>query len=247
MEQQVRSKRAQFATKVLFGVMALIIFSWTSYLTVSFTMMVMPNAFWMVPFLVLVLYDFGCLGWLAVTMFLAEGNVQRSVSIFMVFFNLLGVGLLSMAHIMLGGQQLAEVPTNLGEYALYAIGFSTIINAGAFVVFHLASPSARLAAAIQDEVDEVVDGALTRMKSRRSENSAALADEFGDVMYNTMLGVLTTAFYADVTKRQQRKHSTARPGPVLTEPEFEDLVPEPVAPNGNGATLSRPRKGRPGK
>ena len=62
----------------------------------------------------------------------------------------IGVGLMTIAEIVLGGQTFAEVPAMLGTAAIWAVGIWTFVNVAGIVAFHLSSPDAQIAAAIHE-------------------------------------------------------------------------------------------------
>ena len=201
-----RSKSRQLAAKIVFGFIAVALFSWTAYLTVSFLSMALPGAFWIAPYLGLVVFDVGTIGWMIVNLFLAEGAAQRTVSAGLTLFNLLGVGLISMAEIVLGGQTLTAAPAGLGTAAIWGIGIWTFVNVAAIVAYHMSSPAARLAAAIQDEKDATVDEALQNMRDRREANALALSEQMGGGMYAALISeVLTDADRDGIPDLYERK------------------------------------------
>ena len=212
-----RSKSRQLAAKIVFGFIAVALFSWTAYLTVSFLSMALPGAFWIAPYLGLVVFDVGTIGWMIVNLFLAEGAAQRTVSAGLTLFNLLGVGLISMAEIVLGGQTLTAAPAGLGTAAIWGIGIWTFVNVAAIVAYHMSSPAARLAAAIQDEKDATVDEALQNMRDRREANALALSEQMGGGMYAALISeVLTDADRDGIPDLYERK---ANRGPRISTPE----------------------------
>ena len=165
----------RYATAALFALVSIILVGWTSSLTVGFVQTALPSSYWIVPYLALVIFDGGMLTWLAVYLFLAQGKIQRFVALVMTFWNLLGVGLISAAEILLGGQTLTAAPEMLGTFAIWGLALWTLVNVGAGVVFHLSSPSAKIAAAIQDEKDQVVEDAIDDFQTRREANAMYLS------------------------------------------------------------------------
>lgn len=180
----------RMAAKIVFGFIAVALFMWTAYLTVSFLTMALPGAFWIAPYLGLVVFDLGTIGWMIVNLFLAEGAAQRTISAGLTLFNLLGIGLISMAEIVLGGQTLTAAPAGLGTAAIWGIGIWTFVNVAAIVAYHMSSPEAKLAAAIQDEKDATTEQALTNMRERREANALALSEQMGGDMYRVLLAEL---------------------------------------------------------
>ena len=174
-------------SKVVFGLISLIVLLWTASLTVSFMQGVLPGAFWAVPYLSLVVFDGGMIGWLIVYLYNAEGSMQRTIALGLTVFNLLGVGLMTIAEIVLGGQALTAAPEMLGTVAIWGVGIWTFVNVAGIVAFHLSSPDAKIAAAIQEEKDAVVEEALTDLSNRRTDNAKLLSSQLGAGMFRTCL------------------------------------------------------------
>ncbi len=179
-------------SKIVFGLISVVILMWTASLTISFLQSVLPGQFWAVPYLGLVVFDGGMIGWLIVYLYNAEGSMQRSIALGLTVFNLLGVGMMTIAEIVLGGQTLTVAPAMLGTVAIWGVGIWTIANVAGIVGYHLASPDARIAAAIQEEKDALVDEALNVLRKRRQENAHALSGQMGGAMYAALVSELGT-------------------------------------------------------
>ena len=61
-------------SKIVFGLISLVILLWTASLTTSFLKSVLPGQFWAVPYLGLVVFDGGMIGWMIVYLHNAEGS-----------------------------------------------------------------------------------------------------------------------------------------------------------------------------
>ena len=123
--------------KGLFYAVATILILWTGSLTYAFVATALPQAHWLVPLFALVVFDVGTLAWLKSYLDLAEGSGQRALALVMCVFDFLGVGLMVLAEILLGGQNLVSAPPALGEYAIWGIAIWTVINVGAVITWHL--------------------------------------------------------------------------------------------------------------
>ncbi len=202
-------------SKVVFGLISVVILLWTGYLTTSFLSMVLPASFWVVPYLGLVVFDGGMIGWMFVYLYLAEGSMQRTIALGLTVFNLIGVGLMTIAEIVLGGQTFTAAPEMLGTVAIWGVGIWTFVNVAAIVGFHLSSPDARIAAAIQEEKDAVVDEALTDLSNRRSDNAKLLSSQLGAGMYKTLVSELGADRdgdgLPDVAERPSNRRTPATP------------------------------------
>ena len=220
-----RSGLKRTGSMIVFGLISVTIFLWTAYLTTSFLSMVLPASFWVVPYLGLVVFDGGMIGWMFVYLYLAEGSMQRSIALGLTVFNLIGVGLMTIAEIVLGGQTLTAVPEMLGTVAIWAVGIWTFVNVAGIVAFHLSSPDARIAAAIQEEKDAVTEDALTDLRNRRSDNAKLLSAQLGAGMFKTLVSELGADMdgdgLPDVTERPSNR---GRAYETAADVDLEDLV-----------------------
>ena len=220
-----RSGLKRTGSMIVFGLISVVIFLWTAYLTTSFLGTVLPGAFWVVPYLGLVVFDGGMIGWMFVYLYLAEGSMQRTIALGLTVFNLIGVGLMTIAEIVLGGQTFAEVPAMLGTAAIWAVGIWTFVNVAGIVAFHLSSPDAKIAAAIQEEKDAVTEDALTDLRNRRSDNAKLLSAQLGAGMFKTLVSELGADMdgdgLPDVTERPSNR---GRAYETAADMDLEDLV-----------------------
>ncbi len=220
-----RSGLKRTGSMIVFGLISVVILLWTGYLTTSFLSNALPGAFWIVPYLGLVVFDGGMIGWLFVYLYLAEGSMQRSIALGLTVFNLIGVGLMTISEIVLGGQTLAAVPEIMGTVAIWGVGIWTFANVAGIVAFHLSSPDARIAAAIQEEKDAVVDEALTDLSNRRHDNAKLLSGQLGAGMFKTLVSELGVDMdgdgLPDLTERPSKRHVAADDPADM---DLEDLV-----------------------
>lgn len=173
--------------KIVFYLVAVTLFTWTASLTVSFLQSVLPNSFWLVPILGLVVFDGGLIAWMFVFLAHAEGAIQRATALLLTIVNLIGVGLMVVAEILLDGQQWVAAPESLGTVAVWAIGIWTIINVAGVVLFHLGDNQARKEMAIQSEKDAIFEAALSDLKTRRVVMQKALSQEIGAAMMDEII------------------------------------------------------------
>lgn len=176
--------------RYLFYAVALVLFAWTASLTVSFLQSVLPNSFWMVPYLGLVIFDGGLIAWMFVFLSHAQGAIQRATALILTVVNLLGVGLMVIAEILLDGQTLTAAPESLGTVAVWAVGIWTIANVAGVVLFHLGDNEARKEMAIQSEKDAIFDASLSDLKKRRISIQQELSRELSAVMLAEMVADL---------------------------------------------------------
>lgn len=173
--------------RFVFYVVALILIGWTATLTYSFVSAALPTMPWYVPALSLVVFDAGMLAWLVVYLHFAEGAGQRAVAITLTVIDLIGVSLMVVAEILLGGQTWAVAPESLGEIAVWGIGLWTVVNVTGVISFHLLSPGARIAMALQGEKDAVFDVALKQLQEKRRRHANVLADSMSDSMMRDLV------------------------------------------------------------
>lgn len=218
-------------SKIVFGMISLVILMWTASLTTTFLQSVLPGQFWAVPYLGLVVFDGGMIGWMIVYLYNAEGSMQRSIALGLTVFNLLGVGLMTIAEIVLGGQTLTVAPELLGTVAIWGVGIWTFANVAGIVAYHLSSPDARIAAAIQEEKDALVEEALNDLRNRRQDNARVLSGQMGGAMYKALVSELGTDRDGDGIPD------------VYERPSKRDHA-EAVNGNGNGANFTQRPSGR---
>jgi hypothetical protein len=173
--------------KFIFYAVAIVLLVWTSSLTYSFLAMALPNTFWAVPLLGLVVFDVGMIAWLFVFLSHAEGAIQRAVAITLTMWNFVGVGLMVIAEILLDGQQMVEAPEMLGTAAIWGIGIWTIANVLGVLVFHLGDNNARREMAMQSERDAVFDAALKNLTQQRAVIQEELARQLGTAMLDDLI------------------------------------------------------------
>ena len=260
--KQKRSGLKRTGSMIVFGLISVVIFLWTGYLTTSFLSMVLPSSFWVVPYLGLVVFDGGTIGWMFVYLYLAEGSMQRAIALGLTVFNLIGVGLMTIAEIVLGGQTFTAAPEMLGTVAIWGVGIWTFVNVAGIVAFHLSSPDAKIAAAIQEEKDAVVEDALSDLSNRRQDNAKMLSGYLGAGMFKTLISELGADVdgdgLPDLTERPSNRGRAAEP---VGDMDLEDLVtflveerlkereraalPIAESDNGHGPSAARPTQ-RPG-
>lgn len=183
--------------KIAFYFVAIVLIVWTSTLTYSFVSQALPGANWFVPLFALVVFDMGMVAWLIVFIDHAAGNLQRAIAIVTCVFDLIGVGLMAFAEILLGGQTLAAAPANMGEYAIWGIGVWTVVNVAAVIIFHLSDPEARKRMALQGEKDAVFEEALAKLSTYRAKQSGQLSDQLATAMMEQLKAELAVDHNGD--------------------------------------------------
>lgn len=179
-------KLSRTIVAIVFFMFAGALIAWTSSLTVAFIKQALPASGRFTPYFGLVLFDGGMIVWLAVFIFYAQGLMQRVTAILATLFDFGGVGLLAIAEILLGGQNITEAPEMLGTFAVWGIGVWTIVNVLAGLVFHLNDPEAKRQMALQTELDEIFAGAFNELKNKRNNNQGMLAGMLGHAMFEQL-------------------------------------------------------------
>lgn len=216
--------------RIVFYLVALTLLGWTASLTVAFLTAALPNVFWLVPILGLVVFDGGMVAWLLVYLNHAEGNIQRAVALVLTVFDLIGVGLMVIAEILLDGQQFADAPETLGAAAVWGIGVWTVVNVAGLIGFHLGDPAARKAMAMQAEKDAIWEGALDSLKQRRIADEQRLARELSEVMFAEMLAELRADNNEVATSGNSRHpHPAVTAATAVDIRALQPLVATPVA------------------
>lgn len=221
--------------RLTFYTVALVLFAWTASLTVSFLSNSLPGVFWIVPYLGLVVFDGGLVAWLIVYMHYAQGNMQRAIALILTAFDLIGVGLMVIAEILLSGQTLTAAPAALGTAAIWGVGVWTVANVIGVVLFHLGDPATRKAIAIQSAKDAIWDGAFAELEKRRVAEQARLADELSATMFAEMLAEIATSAHAAVATTPAPVATSVAPRVVY--PELQNTIADDIravvaTPNG---------------
>ena len=207
--------------KFVFYTIVIVLLGWTSSLTYSFLSMAMPGEFWLVPLFGLVVFDGGMIGWLIVFLSFAEGAIQRAVALILTLFNFVGVGLMTIAEILLGGQSMTAAPEMLGTAAIWGIGIWTVVNVLGVLLFHLGDNQARRAMAYQAEKDAIFDAALGDLKNRRIAIQSTMSAEMSRVMMDELIADLRTDIDGDGRRDMLERRNDVGPA-VLPMP-----APEP--------------------
>jgi hypothetical protein len=177
--------------KGIFYLVAVVLLVWTGSLTYSFVSMALPSAHFLVPALALIVFDVGMIAWMYVFLSHAEGAIQRGTAITLCLFDFVGVGLMVMAEILMGGQQIAAVPAMIGDAAIWGIGAWTVVNVLGVIIFHLGDPESRKAMAYQSEKDAVWEGAFKDLQQRRIGMSKQLSAVLGERLFTELLSQLS--------------------------------------------------------
>ena len=221
--------------KFLFYAVTIVLMAWTSSLTYSFLSMALPNTFWIVPVLGLVIFDVGMIAWLFVFLSHAEGAIQRAVAIVLCLFNFVGVSLMTISEILLDGQQMVEAPAMLGTIAIWAIGIWTTVNVLGVLVFHLGDNQARRAMAYQAEKDAIFDAALGDLKTRRIAAQKQLSAEMSAAMMDEMAAELRADVDGDGRRDVfERPGAVGKPVMVNSTHDVPAAKMEPAAPSAPG-------------
>lgn len=211
--------------KIAFYLVALVTILWTSSLTVSFISTALPLSAWYVPFFALIVFDGGMLAWMKVYIDHAQGSWQRTISGISCGFDLIGVGLMAFAEILLGGQTFVAAPENLGTYAIWGVGIWTVVNVAAVITFHLSDPDARWRMAVQAEIDEVKDEAIKKLKLKRAQHSGRLSDQLSDGMMAQLEAELATDRNKDGIPDTFQKQLPSSPNGRVTPLATQSPVP----------------------
>ena len=217
--------------KGVFYAVAIVLILWTASLTYSFVSGALPHMAWYVPLLSLVVFDVGMIAWMFVFRFHAKGTAQRATAISLTLLDLIGVGLMVVAEIMLGGQQLAAAPEMLGEWAIWGIGLWTVANTAAVVAFHLLSPDSRKDMALQSASDAIWEKGLEQLRQQSQEQGAVLAGHIANSLMTELKAGLVNGDQQPVAGQlaaaaveEQRQR-----GPVVLELEQNGARPTPPA------------------
>lgn len=159
--------------RILFYIFILAVAGWTASLTLAEVKEILPGDP-ITPYFALALFDGGAITWLFVFLGHAKGLVQRAVSLLMLVLDLAGVVVLSAGRLLMGGQDLAEIPPELGEAMVWALIAATLINLVAIYVFHIADPETMQQIELQTLDDTIQAEALSQARANIENEVQAL-------------------------------------------------------------------------
>lgn len=125
----------------------------------------------------LVMFDAGMLGWLITFIFKAKGITQRAIAIGLSGISLLGMGAMALADLFLSGQNLTEIPANLGTMVVWGVGIMTFVHVIGIWGFHISDPETTQEIQLQTQEDQIVDQAIKTTEQSLEAQSARLAEQ----------------------------------------------------------------------
>jgi hypothetical protein len=168
-------------SKVLFYLLAIGLLAWTASLTLAFVGGILPELV-LAKYFALVVFDVGCVSWLLIFLFAAEGTPQRSTALIMAFLDLIGVGLMVFAELFTGGQQFASIPADLASIALYGIGIWTIANLVGVFAYHFTDPATMQDIARRNAADKIASLSMKMLDSKMDAIANGVANDLAEQM-----------------------------------------------------------------
>jgi hypothetical protein len=206
----MKNNLSKTITKILFYSVSTVLFVWSASMTVEFLGNALPDMP-LVKYAGLVIFDLGALAWLAIFIMGAEGAPQRSISLLLCIFDLLGVGLMVTAEVMLSGQQFAAAPDQLFTIALWSICIWTLVNLFGVFGYHLTDPGTRQQIAQRSAEDQITEIALKQL----SDKTALIASDVA----NQLSGQLVDQTLSNFGYHHRNGHNKDEPLPELTSPK----------------------------
>lgn len=125
----------------------------------------------------LAVFDVGALIWFGIFTKAATGMAQRAVALSLFCLDLLGVGVVITAEILMGGQSLVQVPAGIASVAVYGTIAWVFVNLVAGYMYHLADPATQLAIREQNAHDKVINLTYDKLEQRMDGISEAVAND----------------------------------------------------------------------
>ena len=173
-------------SKGIFYFVALCLILWTASLTYSFVSEALPDQP-ITRYFALIVFDVGMVAWLMIFMFGAEGIAQRAIALVLSTFDLLGVCFMVYAEIFLGGQSFADVPENIGMYALYAIVIWTAINLVGVWAYHYTEPENLKRMKIRGAEDKLQSQTLKKLEDKIDDIADSVADKEAEYLKDKVI------------------------------------------------------------
>ncbi len=144
-------------------VMLIILFTFTISQTFALIDLLLPGD-GIMQYTVAVVFDGGVLLWLMMYEYKADSSIQRFISLFMIAFDIIGVGAVVFSELLLGGQELVTVDVpRFGQIAILVIGTVVLTNLAALVAFPILSQKSLDSLTMGSAQDDIL--ALARQKA----------------------------------------------------------------------------------
>ncbi len=221
-----------------FYIFAAGILIWTASLTQSLVSIILPGNV-ILSWFALLLFDGGALIWLMVFMFVSSGPMQRAISLLMMCFDLIGVGLMSFAELYLGGQTLTAVPAMLGMIVIWGVGLSTIANVAAAYAYHVTDPKHAATMRLRAMKDVIT---MSAIEQAEGEIEARARAEGGILAARMVQGVMAE-LHLDGTKKPAAV-KPFQPAPVTFAAESDVAINGTQAEDDFLAPPSKPIRSR---
>lgn len=211
-------------TWILLYLLGAFLFFWTASLTMAFVGVVLPNMPF-APYFALVMFDGGVLGWMYIFLGLARGTGQRLISITMLIVDFLGLAAIGIAEVFLGGQNIAAIPENLGNIAIWVLAIWTLINVAGFVAFHITDPNNLEKIQRQLAEDKIISMTLQKLGDKTDQISDQVADALAERQMRDVLARLSEKGDVDVLEVKQRPMLNSSNGHRNEKESFEEINP----------------------
>jgi len=190
--------------KLLFFVLAGILFVWSGRLTFSLVSTLLPDMQF-APAFAIILFDGGVIVWLMLFINGSSGIGQRLTSIVLVLLDLAGIGMVAMLELYLSGQTLSVIPEGIADLAVPTVAVYTLINILGVVAYHLSDPKAATAITIQVQKDKVQAAGLKSLEQKMDVIGDQLANELGEELKNSVLAELRNSSSNGTAKNSQKQ------------------------------------------
>ncbi|MEO7841615.1 MAG: hypothetical protein ABIU06_19920 [Anaerolineales bacterium] len=176
MEKITNNKRLAWLAGVFAGLLSIIAVGMGVWMTWLVMGRVLPGNL-TARFMALAFFDGGALGWAGVYVYKARGTPQRSISLWLLVWDLLGVVAMVIGEILIGGQELVAVPAWIGKFIIDTVIGTFALNLVAWYYYHTNAPETREAITAQDLEDELTEQAERQARAaieRESQQLGAL-------------------------------------------------------------------------
>lgn len=232
----------QKIAKASFYSVAVGMFLFTAYMTLTFVSAVLPDAPLLVQMATLLVFDGGMLAWMVVFTSYAQGTTQRATAIVTCVFDFIGVGLMVAAEVAIASSLATDLP--LESWATWAVAGWTFVNVGALLVFHLSDPETQKEMASQSRRDKLTELAHKLVDEDLDSMALNLAEQIKQRELNEMLNDMNLVNNAP----KRMISANAEPADEATLPAkpsimaAESPVAMPVVEGGENFT--RPQAGK---
>jgi hypothetical protein len=189
---------------IVLGALMISLMIYTATRTVDFLQMTFPKSMSYVAYLALAAFDGGIVGWTIFATASAEGALQRGLAYLMIFVDVLGVVLTTIADTTTISAQngLTKLDPNMATIGMWGSIAIIVLNVIAIIVTHLVSPHHMRKFELENVHDSIHALTMQHIRTRAIEIAPQIAAEHADHWVRTTIQDVVGSLPASSQTRQ---------------------------------------------